>query len=169
MHRRHAIQLLGAAAVTPLWQISAQTPAAPFPNGAVIRTLLKDLSPDALAGGAVLFHEHLSNLWPIGSTTSFTDDVDLMIEETRTAGKEGVTCIVDGGHPDMGRKIDALNRIASQSGVHIVASGGYYMQRTLPGRDQDEVRGSDRRRPRRRSGRAAARRAGRDRPADRRR
>jgi phosphotriesterase-related protein len=132
MRRRHALQLLGAAAVTPLWQIGARTQTVAFRKGAIIRTLLKDLSPEALAGGPVLFHEHLSNLWPIGSTTSFTDDVDLMIEETRTAGKEGVSCIVDGGHPDMGRKIDALNRIASQSGVHIVASGGYYMQRTYP-------------------------------------
>jgi phosphotriesterase-related protein len=58
--------------------------------------------------------------------------VDLMIEETRIAGKDGVRCIVDAGHPDMGRKIDALKRIASESGVHIVASGGYYMQRTYP-------------------------------------
>ena len=132
MNRRHAIQLLGAAAVTPLWQIGARAPAPAFPKGAIIRTLLRDLSPEALASGPVLFHEHLSNLWPIGSTTSFTDDVDLMIEETRAAGKEGVSCIVDGGHPDMGRKIDALKRIADQSGVHIVASGGYYMQRTYP-------------------------------------
>jgi hypothetical protein len=29
-----------------------------FPRGAVIRTLLKDLPPQALASGAVLFHEH---------------------------------------------------------------------------------------------------------------
>jgi phosphotriesterase-related protein len=132
MHRRHAIQLLGAAAVTPLWRLGVQTPTRAFPKGAIVRTLLKDLPPEALAGGPVLFHEHLSNIWPIGSATSFTDDVDLMIEETRIAGREGVTCIVDGGHPDMGRKIDALRRIANQSGVHIVASGGYYMQRTYP-------------------------------------
>ena len=31
-----------------------------FPKGAVIRTLLKDLPPDELAGGATLFHEHMS-------------------------------------------------------------------------------------------------------------
>jgi len=80
----------------------------------------------------VLFHEHLSNRWPIGSASSFTDDVDLMIYETRSAGKDGVRCIVDAGHPDMGRKIEALKRIATDSGVHIVASGGYYMQRTYP-------------------------------------
>jgi len=98
----------------------------------IIRTLLKDVSPDDLAGGAVLFHEHLSMHYPPGVATHFSDDVDLMIEETRAAGKDGVSCIVDGGHPDMNRSMDALKQIADQSGVHIVASGGYYMQRTYP-------------------------------------
>ena len=114
MDRRKAIQLLGAAAAAPLIPF-AQPPA--FERGAIVRTLLKDLPPDALASGPVLFHEHLSNIWPIGAASSFTDDVDLMVEETRIAGKEGVSCIVDAGHPDMGRKIDALRRIARESGV----------------------------------------------------
>jgi phosphotriesterase-related protein len=108
----------------------------------VIRTLLKDLHPDALASGAVLFHEHLSIHYPltdamaakqgVAPPTNFSDDVDLMIAETRAAGKDGVSCIVDGGHPDMDRKLDALKRIAAESAVHIVASGGYYMQRNYP-------------------------------------
>jgi len=54
------------------------------------------------------------------------------VEEVRGAGKDGVSCIVDGGHADMARNIDALKRIANESGVAIVASGGYYMQRTYP-------------------------------------
>jgi phosphotriesterase-related protein len=37
---------------------AAQEPA--FPKGAIIRTLLKDYAPDDLAGGATLFHEHMS-------------------------------------------------------------------------------------------------------------
>jgi len=108
----------------------------------VIRTLLKDLAPTALASGAVLFHEHLSIHYPLTNAlalkqgaaqpTHFSDDVNLMIEETRSAGKEGVSCIVDGGHPDMDRNLAALKRIAAESGVHIVASGGYYMERTYP-------------------------------------
>ncbi len=98
----------------------------------VIRTLLKDVPPEALSSGAVLFHEHLSMRYPPGTPAHFTDDVALMIEETRAAGKDGVSCIVDGGHPDMERNLDALKRIANESGVHIVASGGYYMQRTYP-------------------------------------
>jgi phosphotriesterase-related protein len=55
-----------------------------------------------------------------------------MIAETRAAGKDGVSCIVDGGHADMDRSLAALKRIAAESGVHIVASGGYYMQRNYP-------------------------------------
>src|SRR5262245_14694621 len=69
-----------------------------FPRGAVIRTLLRDVSPTALASGAVLFHEHLSIHYPLTNAlavkqgapppTHFSDDVDLMIEETRAAGKD---------------------------------------------------------------------------------
>jgi len=113
-----------------------------FPKGAVIRTLLRDLPPQALASGAVLFHEHLSIHYPLTNALAarqgapppknFSDDVDLMVAEARAAGKDGVSCIVDGGHPDMDRRLDALKRIAAESGVHIVASGGYYMQRNYP-------------------------------------
>src|SRR3989442_1033473 len=111
------------------------------PTGAVIRTLLKDVVPDAV-NGAVLFHAHLSIRYPLTKAlaekagrpvpTSFTDDVDLMVEETKAAGKDGIGCIVDGGHPDMDRDLAALTRIANESGVHIVASGGFYMQRNDP-------------------------------------
>ena len=125
------------------WSGSGQTGAhrhtPTFPKGAIIRTLLKDTPPAALAPGAVLFHEHLSLHYPLTNAlaakqgapapTNFSDDVDLMIAETRAAGADGVSCIVDGGHNDMDRSLAALKRIAAESGVHIVASGGYYMQR----------------------------------------
>lgn len=59
--RRDALQIVGlgavAMAIAPT-AIRAQTPA--FPKGAVIRTLFKDYPPEELAGGATLFHEHLS-------------------------------------------------------------------------------------------------------------
>jgi phosphotriesterase-related protein len=102
---------------------------------------LKDIDPTSVAG-PILFHEHLSIRYPLTRALaekagravppSFTDDVDLMIEETKAAGKDGVGVIVDGGHPDMDRDLDALMRIANASGVHIVASGGFYMQRNYP-------------------------------------
>lgn len=136
--RREALGILGAGAaagVTGSWTdlLAAQTPARPvFPKGAIIRTLLKDLPPDALAGGATLFHEHLSMRYPIGVTEHFTDDVALMIEEAKATKADGVAAIVDGGHGDMNRSVDALKRISTESGLPIIASGGYYMQRSYP-------------------------------------
>jgi phosphotriesterase-related protein len=39
---------------------------------------------------------------------------------------------VDGGHADMGTDYENLRKIAERSGVHIVASGGYYLQLLYP-------------------------------------
>ena len=56
--RRDVLGVLGLGAA------AAALPAATgpqFPKGAIIRTILKDLPPEALGGGgAILFHEHLS-------------------------------------------------------------------------------------------------------------
>jgi phosphotriesterase-related protein len=125
---------LVGSALTPLARpVSAQAP--------VIRTLTKDVAPGSV-NGAILFHEHLSIRYPLTKALaekagrpvppSFTDDVDLMVVETKAAGQDGVGVIVDGGHPDMDRDLAALKRIASESGVGIVASGGFYMQRNYP-------------------------------------
>lgn len=99
-------------------------------QGPIIRTILRDIAPNAFPDGALLFHEHLSI--QLGANPSFHSDVDLMIAEVRAAAADGIAGIVDGGHPDMARDIEALRRIARESGMPIVASGGYYMQRTYP-------------------------------------
>ena len=135
-------------------------------------------SRPATIDGPILFHEHLSIRYPLTKAlaeaqgrpvpVSFSDDVDLMIAETKAAGADGVRCIVDGGHPDMDRDLDALKRIAAESGVHIVASGGFYMQRNYPADIATKTRRSDRRRAGARREGAAARRVRRDRPAGRR-
>lgn len=135
--RRDAIGLLGVGAglgFAARLGLRAQ-------GGPVIRTLLKDVAPETI-DGPILFHEHLSIRYPMTKAlaeaqgrpvpVSYSDDVDLMIAETKAAGADGVRCIVDGGHPDMDRDLDALKRIAAASGVHIVASGGFYMQRNYP-------------------------------------
>jgi phosphotriesterase-related protein len=133
--RREAMGIFGAGAGVGLaslfdWPVSAQN--ASFPRGAVIRTLLRDVPPESLGSGATLFHEHLSiNLSPNGAL-HYTADVAMMVEEAKAAAKDGIACIVDGGHPDMKRDLEALKRIATESGLPIVASGGYYMQRTYP-------------------------------------
>jgi phosphotriesterase-related protein len=59
-------------------------------------------------------------------------NVDLMSAEVAKTKSEGVACIVDGGHPDMGRSIDFLRQVSMKSGVPIVAGGGFYSQPFYP-------------------------------------
>src|SRR5579862_9053086 len=73
MSRRNVMRLLGLgtgvgllSAVKPiegavgLVQGGGRGNAAAIPDNAVVRTVLKDVRPDSLGNGAVLFHEHLS-------------------------------------------------------------------------------------------------------------
>ena len=160
--RRRALQLAGAAAVfaaTGLATSPAQAPA--YPRGAVIRTLFRDYAPDELAGGATLFHEHLS-LGP-----DFTDrfraasaavlaangappaqrpqgpppappgpdpmrDVALMAEELRTAQREGVACLVDAGLEGAGVDLAFIREAVKQSGLPVVKGAGFYTQPFYP-------------------------------------
>ena len=129
LDRREAVGLIAAGATFGFLPLAGvQTPSA---ADRIIRTLLKDMPADAFTG-PLLFHEHLSMRYPPQVTQHFTDDVSMMVEEVKAAKQEGIACIVDGGHADMSRSLDALKRIASESGMPIVASGGYYMQRTYP-------------------------------------
>ena len=132
--RREVIQLLGGAAglgmVAGCRFDQADPGLAGVPRDAIIRTVLGDISPDAI-NGVTLFHEHLSiQLSP--DRTFGTDDVDHVVREIQVAAEEGVGCIVDGGHPDMRRDMDAVLRVANETDVHVVASGGYYMERYYP-------------------------------------
>ena len=127
--RREAIQLLGGAAGLGMAAgcvDSGDQAAAP---AAIIRTVRGDISPDAIIG-VTLFHEHLSIR--MSDRPAATDDVDYVVREIRTAAEEGVGCIVDGGHSDLRRDLDALLRVADATDVHVVASGGYYMERFYP-------------------------------------
>jgi len=147
--RREALGLLGLGAA-----------AAVFPKGAIIRTVLKDCAPEELAGGATLFHEHMSLAadfmprWmqfaretragnavrsgqpaappPAAPPGYFMQDVGLMADEMSAAKTDGIACIVDGGHPDMGRDIDFLRQISRRSGLPIVAGAGFYAQPFYP-------------------------------------
>jgi phosphotriesterase-related protein len=142
LSRREALEIVAAVLATSLPGTRAGAAGQPtFERGAIVRTLLRDVPPETIAG-TTLFHEHLSIRYPLTRAmavaqgrdvpASFTDEVDVMIEETKAAGREGIACIVDGGHPDMDRDLEAVKRIATESGVHVVASGGFYMQRNYP-------------------------------------
>jgi phosphotriesterase-related protein len=136
--RREALNLvLGGTAIAALPRVLSGAKGIKFPKGAIIRTIQKDLPPDALASGATLFHEHLSldirpRNAPPPKQPPPTNNVDLIIDEVKAAQKDGIVCIVDGGHPDMGRKLDNVKLIAERTGMNIVVSGGYYMERTYP-------------------------------------
>jgi phosphotriesterase-related protein len=160
--RRRALEVLGigaAAAAVPR-AVFAQEPT--FPKGAIIRTILKDYAPDELAGGATLFHEHMQlapdfNVKFAAATAAaraanglpplpgrggagrgaapgpdIMHDVDLMSAEVAKTKSDGVACIVDGGHPDMGRSVDFLRQVSMKSGMPIVAGGGFYSQPFYP-------------------------------------
>jgi phosphotriesterase-related protein len=160
--RRQALGILGAgAAAAAVGRPSfAQSPA--FPKGAIIRTLLKDAAPEAFAGGATLFHEHMS-LGPDFNDTFRSAaaavraaqglpalppraggpppappgpdpmrDVELMAKELEDARRDGVACIVDGGHPDMGRDLEFVRQASMKSGLPVVAGCGFYSQPFYP-------------------------------------
>jgi phosphotriesterase-related protein len=151
--RRQALSALSIAAAALPRAISGAA-SIPFPKGAVIRTVLKDLPPEALGGGATLFHEHLSLAadfmprWMAlyrtqngGAPASppapspqpdLMHDLAVMTDEMRAAANDGVACIVDGGHPDMGRDLEFLKELSAKSGMPIVAGCGYYTQPFYP-------------------------------------
>ena len=157
--RRQALGLLGvgtAATALPGFGFS-QSPA--FPKGAIIRTVLKDYAPEELAGGATLFHEHMqlaadfnakfsaasnavrvaNGLQPTpargGGGNAGPDimrNADLMAAEVAKTKDAGIACIVDAGHPDMGRDAEFLRQVSMKSGVPIVIGGGFYSQPFYP-------------------------------------
>jgi predicted metal-dependent phosphotriesterase family hydrolase len=158
MTRREMLGCLAAAAALKWTSAEAATGAAPLqaaasagsnaapnavpnaaPNSAIIRTLLEDLRPEALGSAVTLFHEHLSFEWARvrgpngrGNLTGPDKDVALVSDQLDVAVREGVGCIVDAGTTDIGRDVAFLRQIAAKTRMKIVASGGFYMQRTYP-------------------------------------
>jgi len=126
--RRDAIRILGAGAGLAVAGVTLRDARSAAPNGPIIRTILEDIPPSRLTG-ATLIHEHLSMS---SGSPSFYDDVALIADEVKACARDGVSCIVDTGNADLGRKIDSLRTIAARSGVYIVASGGRYRKVRYP-------------------------------------
>jgi phosphotriesterase-related protein len=59
-------------------------------------------------------------------------NADLMAAEVAKTRSDGVACIVDGGHADMGRSVDFLRQVSMKSGMPIVVGGGFYSQPFYP-------------------------------------
>jgi phosphotriesterase-related protein len=157
--RRAVLEWLGAAAGAALLPVRASAQAA-FPKGAVIRTLFKDYAPEELAGGATLFHEHLS-LGPDFSerfraaaqavltaqgapptqrpaapppppANDPMRDIDLMVEELKSAQRDGVACLVDAGLEGAGTDLDFIRTAAMRSGLPVVKGAGFYAEPFYP-------------------------------------
>ena len=135
----------GGAPVTPAEQTPAEAGPAPgvtFPDGAVIRTILDDVTPDALAGGATMFHEHLQFSFrmyksPPGPATRRGSQlptaaetvaaIELTVDELRKARADGLHCIVDAAvGRRFERELDNLRQMATGSGTHVVVAGTYF-------------------------------------------
>ncbi len=159
LKRRDALRLIGGAAGLGafgsmgkggnLFEAASLGAAADvkFPKGAIIRTVLKDYAPEAL--GVILFHEHVQLSSTFGlkggpgapqPTQSYSEDIDLVVNEVKEAQKDGVSCLVDGGHLDQGRRAEYVKQVAKLSGVPIVMSGGYHSQPSYPA---EVIRGTE--------------------------
>jgi phosphotriesterase-related protein len=156
-----AVRLLSASVMAgTAFPTETSAQATSFPKGAVIRTLFKDYAPEELAGGATMFHEHvqlgtdfgdkfraatnavraLNGLPPQPAPAPATGpqppdprrDPKLMAEELNAARRDGIACLVDAGHPDMGRDIEFSRQAAMLSGLPVVAGAGFYSQPYYP-------------------------------------
>jgi phosphotriesterase-related protein len=160
--RRDALQMVGLGAIAlGLDPRPGRAQGLSFPQGAVIRTLFKDYTPDGLSGGATLFHEHLS----LGE--DFSDrfraasqavlaaqgikvpaagtapppapqgpdpmrSVELMAQELRDAQHDGVACIVDASLEGAGMDLKFIREAAKLSGLPVVKGAGFYTQPFYP-------------------------------------
>jgi phosphotriesterase-related protein len=104
-----------------------------LPPGSVVRTILKDVSPDALGNGATWFHEHLTLAFtspPVERRPGVPPpptNIDLIVDELRASSRDGVSCVVDAGvNRRSAQQIEDLRTVATRSGVHIIMAGGYY-------------------------------------------
>jgi phosphotriesterase-related protein len=112
-----ATGLIGQRAAVGAQTIARGSQSRPIPPNAIIRTILKDVSPQSLGSGATLFHEH----------AAAGNDLELSVNELKAAHNEGVACIVDAA---TNRRNDAalerLRTLATRSGMTLIAAGGYF-------------------------------------------
>ncbi|HVY66080.1 MAG TPA: hypothetical protein VHH11_14760 [Gammaproteobacteria bacterium] len=159
LNRREALRLMGSGIAAIAIGSTATAQTASFPKGAVIRTLFRDYAPEELAGGATLFHEHLSLGADFGERFRAASaavlaaqglptaqaaapppppaadpmrSVDLMVEELRTAQREGVACLVDAGLEGSGMDLEFVRTVARRSGLPVVKGAGFYVEPFYP-------------------------------------
>jgi phosphotriesterase-related protein len=169
LSRRQAIRLLGAGAAGgvgallhqpfafaqgPTWVSARRGAAVKFSSGAIIRTVLKDVKPDELAGGGTMFHEHVAfNYYSpppappqsAGGSPSarpapppLSSQLDLMAEEMRQAAFDGLAGIVDANANGNSvartdAQIDFLRQLATRvPKLNIIVAGGPFKAQYSP-------------------------------------
>jgi len=132
-----ASQEIGVAQA-PGWLTTGSAGTVTFPTGAILRTVLADILPDRLPNGATLFHEHLFGDYasPPASCPSpcqpavagpVLRGVDLLVQELKETAADGVGCIVNSTIARATeQQMKDLRELATRSGMHIVAAGGYF-------------------------------------------
>jgi phosphotriesterase-related protein len=157
LSRRNVLKLLGAGAglsavaalaervglaQSPGWMTARSQGSVTFPKGAIIRTVLKDVPPDALRGGATMMHEHLvgvgsysspppANACPMPCSPPVSPPVieglDLLVEELKATAADGVSCIVNSTIAlPTEQQTQSLRDLSTRSGMHLVAGGGSF-------------------------------------------
>jgi predicted metal-dependent phosphotriesterase family hydrolase len=105
---------------------------------AYIRTVLGDIPPGDL--GITYCHEHLITS---PGLRFLSDGPDMLLDDEEKARRElelfrsaGGGCLVEVSTPEFGRDVEALRRLSSSSGIHIVCATGHvseeYWRGVLP-------------------------------------
>ncbi|MFP4200211.1 MAG: phosphotriesterase [Clostridia bacterium] len=108
-----------------------------------IRTVLGDIAPEEL--GTCQTHEHVicdQRMAPFGriidkarsvkKTYMILTDEDRAVEELEKYREAGGDAVVDVTTLGWGRNPEAMARVSKRSGVHIVATGGFYTEPHIP-------------------------------------
>jgi phosphotriesterase-related protein len=104
----------------------------------VIRTVLGDIAPAAL--GVTASHEHLwcdQNLcrapdFPPRGEPMFLQDLDLVVDEAGRFAAAGGQAIVEVTVHGWGRDLETLAQISRRTGLHVVATAGFYIEACHP-------------------------------------
>jgi phosphotriesterase-related protein len=93
-----------------------------------VMTVNGPVEPSAL--GVTHCHEHvLVDLrHSLSKFDAILDDEELAVDELRALRSAGGGAVVDMTNAGMGRDVRALRRIATETGLHIIASTGYYTE-----------------------------------------
>lgn len=94
----------------------------------MIQTVCGNIPKEAL--GVTMSHEHLLlDLRPVRyDNVSVIDDLEWVCEELKPAADLGLSSIVEVTTVDMGRDPAGLRELSKRTGLHIVASTGFYLK-----------------------------------------